>query len=45
MHGFGTYIWTSGQRYDGEWKVSGCAIMLCMQGHNSVSLASSPRAD
>jgi hypothetical protein len=21
MHGFGTYIWTSGQRYDGEWKV------------------------
>ena len=20
MHGFGTFLWTSGQRYDGEWK-------------------------
>ncbi len=19
MHGFGTFLWTSGQRYDGEW--------------------------
>jgi hypothetical protein len=21
MHGFGTYVWKTGQRYDGEWKV------------------------
>jgi MORN repeat len=28
MHGHGTFVWKTGERYDGEWRV--CVYIICV---------------